>query len=632
MERVAKLRRKGIADAEYQAVNEGLRRRLHDSQDQVRQLNADLERLVEVRIVTARLARQDAERDVGERKRLEQALRSLNEDLERKVTARTIEIEAKNELLETQAGELKRARHAAEAANRAKSAFLANMSHEIRTPLNAIVGMVELFEHATDKIDQARILRVTHESSKALAGIIDDVLDFSKIEAGLLELHREPMSVRDIVDSAMETFSGSAEAKGLYLHLFFDERIPAAVQCDPLRLRQILFNLLANAIKFTSVGGVKVRAALLERTPSGAVLRFEVADTGIGVSAEAQARLFKPFIQAEADTTRTFGGTGLGLVISRRLAEILDGRLALESVLGQGTTMTLTLAVLDADERDLPATDLVAAAAHAHETRLGGRKLLIADDNAINRDVLSRQLTALGYVADQARDGRVALEMWRRGSYALLFADCHMPGMDGYALARCVREIEASDPRRGRIPIVAYTADAQQDSRVLCTAAGMDDVLTKPVDLHALGDQLATWLGLGQLHSGKSDADTPEALDRRDVDRAIDWRELAAISGGDAQFEMDILRQFLTEKSGEIEHLCGLPAQADATVVARLAHRVQGAARTIAAPGLASACERFEGVAGSGDPEEMVGAKQSLLREFGYVRCCIEAMGGNKGK
>ena len=226
--------------------------------------------------------------------------------------------------------------HAAESAHRAKSVFLANMSHEIRTPLHAITSMVELLGYSADENERAKMLRLTRESSTALARIIDDVLDFSKMEAGSLEIRAEPTSLRDIIASAVRVFSSSASRKNLYLRPVLDEKIPAVVLCDPLRLRQILFNLLGNAIKFTRAGGIELRAALREQSPGKVVIVIEVADTGVGISPEAQARLFQPFVQAKSDTTREHGGTGLGLAITRRLAELMGGSLWLASTLGKG--------------------------------------------------------------------------------------------------------------------------------------------------------------------------------------------------------------------------------------------------------------------------------------------------------
>lgn len=554
-------------------------------------------------------------RDVTERKLAQDAIVALNTDLERRITERTAQLAS--------------AREAADAANRAKTAFLANMSHEIRTPLNAITGMAELLERTTDKDEQAKMLRLTRESAHALAGIIDDVLDLSKIEAGMLDVHREPVSLRDIVASTVALFSSSASAKNLYLRAAIDEQIPAAVYCDPLRLRQILFNLLGNAIKFTSAGGIDVRAFLEENVPAGAVIRMEVADTGIGLSEQAQARLFQPFVQAEADTTRKFGGTGLGLAISRRLAELLSGKLTLQSAPGKGTTMILKLTLALAEAKNLNTVtepDMPAPIMQSKQNALSGLRLLIVDDNALNREVLSRQLKMLDCQADEAQDGVDALRMWRSGAYTLLVTDCHMPEMDGYQLTSCIREIEAGNPLQGRIPIIGYTADALQGGRERCLLAGMDDVLIKPVGLQALRNKLVRWLS--PIHSLEHAAEKEEEEGSASIGTdPIDWQGLSEITGGDATFGRELLREFLKEKTSEAQRLADLLSNGDLREIGRLAHRMEGAARVLSAKLLAAICHQIELAANKGDRATLAATRQSLEQEFLRVKAYIEQAG-----
>jgi len=529
--------------------------------------------------------------------------------------------------------ELEAARIVADAANRAKSAFLANMSHEIRTPLNAIAGMVELIEHTKDMDEQSKMLRITRQSTEALTGIINDVLDLSKIEAGMLEFHPEPISVRDVVASAVESFSSSASANSLYLREVFDERIPEAVLCDPLRLRQILFNLLGNAIKFTRVGGVEVRVILQQQSLQQVEIRLEVADTGIGISRESQEKLFQPFVQAEVDTTRKFGGTGLGLAISRRLAELLGGDLSLQSQLGEGTTMTLTLTLPLAEPHSLPGTLGESGKARLPELRAqvsirkDRRKLLIVDDNGINRKVLKQQLILLGYTSDEAKNGKVALQKWSEGNYALLITDCHMPEMDGYELVKRIRQIEKEEPQRVPIVIVGYTADAGKESRELCITAGMNDVLIKPVALEAVGAKLGLWLT-------STDNQKPVAMVEQrtieGVDAAcpIDLQELNAITGGDVSFGHDILLNFLSEKNDEVHYLNSLLEVGDMKEIAHFAHRLKGAARTIAATSLAEFCGLIESAARKNERKTAATMKNKLIQEFGRVRSHILSIEG----
>ena len=484
------------------------------------------------------------------------------------------------------------ARVAADTANRAKSAFLATMSHEIRTPINGVLGMIELLSLSSLGAEQRTTLEVVQESSKSLLRIIDDILDFSKVEAGKLEIRPEVASIKDAIDGVHKLYLGSASSKGLLVKRSVDPRISPALWVDPVRLRQILNNFVSNALKFTFEGGIEIKADLVERVRREERVRFTVTDTGIGISPENQQHLFQPFVQAEGDTARRFGGTGLGLTICRRLAEMMGGSVAMESELGKGTTMILTLSLPIADPRDLPKADrqgtrellttttrmrrMAPSVAQAEAERT---LLLLVDDHPTNRLLLTRQVQALGYAAESAENGRKALEMWKSGRFGIVISDCNMPEMDGYELARNIRRLESADGG-GRTPIIACTANALGGEAEMCFAAGMDDYLAKPAELKDLLRKLDQWLPIPVTANA---AAAP-------LERSV----LAAISGGDAHAERDILINFRRANDEDAATLEQAVAQGDIPLVARATHRIKGASRMVGAMELASVCENIE--------------------------------------
>jgi len=384
--------------------------------------------------------------------------------------------------------ELEQARDAAQAASRAKSAFVATMSHEIRTPMNGVVGIVEILRHTSLQPDQAELVDIISESATSLLAVIDDILDFSRIEAGKLALELGPMPLARTVGSACEALRPLAQRAGGEIAVSLDPGLPDWIRGDAARLRQILNNLVGNALKFSSGEGRVARVAVSVRRDAEGRLRLAVADNGIGMASEVLEKLFRPFTQAESSTTRRYGGSGLGLSISRRLAQLLGGEILVESTPGKGSTFTV---VLPLEMAEAPVVD-EAHSEPEHGAGAAAGAILVAEDNQINQAVIRRQLALLGYEAEIAPDGRAALERWRAGRHALVFTDLHMPGMDGYELAAAIR---AEQGAVARPFIVALTANAVKGEDARCRAAGMDDYLTKPLKLERLRSMLEKWLG-----------------------------------------------------------------------------------------------------------------------------------------
>ncbi|MDP2695616.1 MAG: ATP-binding protein, partial [Gallionella sp.] len=678
--------------------------------------------------------------DVTDRKRAEADLLKLTEELEKKVAERTSDLE--------------HAKLEAENANRAKSAFLATMSHEIRTPMNGVVGMVDVLQQTSLDGNQMEMIDLIQESAFSLLTIIDDILDFSKIEAGQLEVEHAPMSLADTVEAVCDILDRLASRKRVELTLFIDPAIPEEVLGDTVRLRQVLVNLVSNAIKFSSgldrPGRVAVRITLAGRMPGQVTVEFQITDNGIGIDQETLARLFTPFTQADSTTTRRFGGTGLGLAISRHLAELMGGDISVQSEPGQGATFTvrlpfallpekaasgevpsevagLTCIVVDgadglaedisaylthggatvervadlaaageragplppglwlwivAAEGEPPSPDDLRAIArtrpeqdirfvvigrgrrhgHGHrrrprveasdlvmldgnvlkhqtflravaiaagraqeevempfhdrseatvkppsreEARRQGRLILVAEDNETNQKVILHQLTLLGYAADVAENGYLALERWRSGDYGMLLSDLHMPEMDGYELTAAIRAAE----RGGRhIPVIALTANALRGEAEHCREIGMDDYLSKPARLADLRAMLGKWLprstheAVGEIqeisaetgdstHSnltqlrqaqdrleGEGAATLPASSGASPDTVAVDVNTLKALIGDDEAMIREFLHDFRISAAKIAVELRTACAAGQATAAGALAHKLKSSA------------------------------------------------------
>lgn len=532
--------------------------------------------------------------------RSKQALQNAHDHLEDRVTERTLQLTEEVEQRRKVQADLEQAKEAAEAANEAKSQFLANMSHEIRTPLNGILGFTTLLLRGKDKDEACRrdYLETIEKSGTHLLALLNDVLDLSKIEAGQLDVDRVQCSPYEITTEVISILRARAQEKGLCLQCKWSSAVPATIATDPARLRQLLTNLVGNAIKFTDQGSVTILPKL--DTAKNRLI-IEVRDTGIGIASEDLDNIFDPFVQADNSVTRRFDGTGLGLAISRRIARALGGNLTVHSTLGSGSAFSVAVDTGPLDSVEMmaaPPSDALrtpAATASTDGWLLDNARVLLVEDGPTNRKLLRVMMQDVGIDVTTAENGQVGVEIASKNPFDLIVMDMQMPVMDGYLATRTLRQLGMT------VPIIALTAHAMAGDEEKCRAAGCSGYLTKPVDPENLLRTLAETLG----KSGESETGTAIVEEGTLLEVSDEQSPLISTLPLDKPIFREIVEEFAVFLAGHLDDMRRATTDGDFECLARLAHSVKGAGGTAGFDALTEPAKRLQCLAQEGQYEEI---------------------------
>ena len=534
-------------------------------------------------------------------------------------------------------------------ANLAKSRFLANMSHEIRTPMNGVLGMTELLAVSPLTPLQRRHVEIVRRSGETLLTLLNDILDFSRIEAGKLYLDKRDFDLRQLLCEVREFFIGQAAQKGLHLYCNLPQGTLPALNGDSGRLRQVLVNLISNALKFTDAGEVRISVSKIEESQEEILLRFAISDTGIGIPAEFHQQIFETFAQVDGTSSRRFGGTGLGLAIARQLVELMGGDIGVDSEAGRGSTFWFTTRLQKlSDSPQAPEALTTRAVPEAAENSppsstaqsVNRGRILLAEDNPVNLELIKTILQLFGYQVDAVGNGKQAVDAYCRGAYDLILMDCQMPVMDGYEAVRAIRKQERQSGTR-HIPIVALTAHALPSDRQYCLDAGMDDYLSKPFRQEQLREIVERWLSPGTAEAEKdiraAGLQPPDA----DVDSPpkpvvpLDGSALEAIRTLDRQGSAGVLEKVISiyfrETPPLLQAMHHAADRGDAVALQRAAHMLKSGSANLGARRLAELCRSLEAAARTGD---LSGAQQQVTEidvEFAKVKPALTEEMGKKG-